>query len=108
VDYLKLKLKYTEQLEKISGKLSEYSKVTGSSVSSDKLKAEEDALLGVLKEVETDFKDGKIKEVDYLKLKLKYTEQLEKIKEVDYLKLKLKYTEQLEDVRNRMERKEGK
>jgi hypothetical protein len=35
----------------------------GSSVSSDKLKAEEDALLGVLKEVETDFKDGKIKEV---------------------------------------------
>ncbi len=50
-----------------------------SHVSLQQLQSAEEALNAVLAELEKDFSEGKIKEVDYLKLKLKYKARLEKI-----------------------------
>jgi hypothetical protein len=91
VEYLKLKLKYTDQLEKIknslrgipvkSEKLETEEEKPAVLSEQEKLRAEEEALSSVLSELEKDYAEGKIKEVEYLKLKLKYTEQLEKVKD---------------------------
>jgi hypothetical protein len=51
----------------------------GKRVTPEKVHAEEDALKSVMAELEKDFTDGKIKEVDYLKMKLKYANRLEKL-----------------------------
>ncbi len=53
--------------------------VRGNRVSDEKLESEAEALNTVMAELEKDFKEGKISEVDYLKLKLKYKSKLEKI-----------------------------
>lgn len=52
----------------------------GTRVSPERLKVEEEALTSVLEELERDFSGGKINEVEYLKLKLKYKTRLEKVK----------------------------
>jgi hypothetical protein len=64
----------------------------GTRISIERLKSEEEALSSVLEELEKDFAEGKIKEVEYLKLKLKYTAQLEKIKSrvQEYSRVKVK------------------
>ncbi len=51
----------------------------GNKVSVEKLESEAEALNTVMSELEKDYKEGKISEVDYLKLKLKYKSQLEKV-----------------------------
>lgn len=51
----------------------------GNKVSDEKLASEAEALNTVMAELEKDYKEGKISEVDYLKLKLKYKSRLEKI-----------------------------
>ncbi|MCL4435883.1 MAG: hypothetical protein M1387_04100 [Thaumarchaeota archaeon] len=51
----------------------------GNKVSDEKLESEAEGLNTVLAELEKDYKDGKISEVDYLKLKLKYKSRLEKV-----------------------------
>ncbi|OHE56350.1 MAG: hypothetical protein A3K61_06345 [Thaumarchaeota archaeon RBG_16_49_8] len=51
----------------------------GNKVSDEKLESEAEALNTVMAELEKDYKEGKISEVDYLKLKLKYKSRLEKI-----------------------------
>lgn len=50
-------------------------------VSSEQLESESEALSTVMSELEKDFKDGKIEEVEYLKLKLKYKSRLEKVQD---------------------------
>ena len=51
----------------------------GNKVSVEKLESEAEALNTVMAELEKDYKEGKISEVDYLKLKLKYKSRLEKV-----------------------------
>ena len=51
----------------------------GNKVSDEKLESEAEALNTVMAELEKDYKEGKISEVDYLKLKLKYKSRLEKV-----------------------------
>ncbi len=52
----------------------------GTRVSLDQLQVDEQSLSSLLKELETNFSEGKITEVEYLKLKLNYTERLENVK----------------------------
>lgn len=49
----------------------------GTKISADKLQTESEALTSVMAELETDFIEGKVTEVEYLKLKLKYKTRLE-------------------------------
>ncbi len=51
----------------------------GTKVSDEKLESEVEALGLVMAELEKDFKEEKISEIDYLKLKLKYKGRLEKL-----------------------------
>ncbi len=51
-----------------------------SQISIDKLKTEEESLISVLDQVKNDFTNGKIEEVEYLKIQLKYKTQLEKVR----------------------------
>lgn len=51
-----------------------------SKVSLTRLKSEEEALLSVTKQLKKDFSSKKINEVEYLKLQLKYKQQLEKVR----------------------------
>ncbi len=55
-----------------------YSLKGGSDVP-DKLLAEKKAVNRVLQELEKDFTEGKIREIQYLKLKLKFKKKLEKL-----------------------------
>ncbi len=49
----------------------------GTKISADKLETESEALTSVMAELEKDFAEGKVTEVEYLKLKLKYKTRLE-------------------------------
>ena len=49
----------------------------GTKISADKLQTESEALTSVMAELEKDFAEGKVTEVEYLKLKLKYKTRLE-------------------------------
>ncbi|MCL5317835.1 MAG: hypothetical protein M1503_06200 [Thaumarchaeota archaeon] len=49
----------------------------GTKISKDKLQTESEALTSVMAELEKDFAEGKVTEVEYLKLKLKYKSRLE-------------------------------